>query len=52
VKIGEQSTAERIALPLTGTIDKPNLDWGRLAEDLLKQQLMQRLQEELEALFK
>ncbi len=52
VKIGEQTTAERIILPLIGTIDRPELNWGRLAEEMLKQQLRQRLREELEELLK
>jgi hypothetical protein len=52
VKIGEKTTAERIKLTLVGTIDRPELDWGKLTEDLLKQQLRQRLQEGLEDLLK
>jgi len=47
VKIDEESTAERFPLPLTGTIDNPKLDWGKLAEELLKQQLEEQLQEKL-----
>ena len=45
VKIGERASAERIILPLIGTIDRPELNWGRLTEELLRQQLMQRLNE-------
>jgi len=45
VKIDEQTTANRVILPLVGTIDRPELNWGRLTEELLKQQLMQRLNE-------
>jgi len=52
VKIDEQTTADRIKLPLTGTIDKPKLDWDKLMGEILKQQLRQRLREELEELFK
>jgi len=52
VKIGEKTTAERLILPLIGTIDRPELDWGKLTEELLKQQLRQRLQEGLEELLK
>ncbi len=52
VKINEQTTADRIKLPLTGTIDKPKLDWDKLMGEILKQQLRQRLREELEELFK
>lgn len=52
VKIGEETTAERVKLTLVGTIDRPELDWGKLTEDLLKEQLKQRLQEGLEELLK
>ncbi|MHC4458610.1 MAG: hypothetical protein ACYS0I_16285, partial [Planctomycetota bacterium] len=52
VKIDEESTAERFPLPLTGTIDNPKLDWAKLAEELLRQQLEQQLRKGLEELFK
>ncbi len=52
IRIGEETTAERIILPLTGTLDRPELNWGKLTEELLKQQLRQRLQEGLEELLK
>jgi len=52
VKIGEQTTAERIVLPLTGTIDNPNLDKDKFIEKLIEQQLKQRLRGELEELFR
>ena len=52
VKIGEESNAERFQLPLTGTIDNPQPDWGKLGEWLLKQQLKSgRLGEEIEGIF-
>jgi len=52
VKIGEESNAERFPLPLTGTIDNPQPDWGKLGEWLLKQQLKSgRLGEEIEGIF-
>jgi hypothetical protein len=41
----------RISLPLRGTIDKTELDLGKLLEEQLKQQLRERLREELEGLF-
>jgi len=47
VKVDEATTAERIKLPLIGTIDRPELDWGKLTEELLKQQFRQQLQEKV-----
>ena len=52
VTISEQTPAERVKLALVGTIDRPELNWGKVTEDLLKQQLRQRLQEGLEGLLK
>jgi len=52
VKIGEETTGQRISLALVGTIDRPELDWGKLTEELLKLQLRQRLREGLEELLK
>jgi hypothetical protein len=52
VKVGEIEAGERISLPLRGTIDKPELDLGKLFEEQLKQQLEERLQEALEELLK
>lgn len=51
-RIGKEVEGVRISLPLRGTIDKPELDLGRLLEEQLKQQLKERLREELEGLFK
>ncbi|MBN1391475.1 MAG: hypothetical protein JW947_01580 [Sedimentisphaerales bacterium] len=48
VKVGEKVEGERISLPLKGTVDKPELDLGKLLED----QLMQRLMKELEGVLK
>jgi len=52
VKIDEQTTTDRITLPLTGTIDKPKLDWDKLMEEILKQQLRQKIREGLGDLLK
>lgn len=52
VRIGKEVEGVRISLPLRGTIDKPELDLGKLLEEQLKQQLEERLKEELEGLFK
>jgi len=52
VKIGEQTSNERFTLRLTGTISKPELDWGKLAEGLLKKRLGDEIRKGLEELFK
>jgi len=49
-RIGEK-TEERISLPLTGSIDKPKLDLGKLLEDQLRKRLEEQLQKGLEKLF-
>jgi len=49
-RVGEKSD-ERISLPLTGTINKPELDMGKLLEEQLKKQLEKQLQKGLEKLF-
>lgn len=55
-RVGRETAGERIALPLKGTTDKPELDMGKLLEEQLKQQLEERLKKELqkglEELFK
>ena len=51
IRIGEQN-AGRITLPITGTVDKPELDTGKLLENTLKQELPNLLQKGLEELFK
>ena len=52
VKTGQETAGKRITLSLKGTIDKPEIDFGRLLEDQLKEQLENRLRKELEGLFK
>ncbi|MBW8038418.1 MAG: hypothetical protein FVQ85_00265 [Planctomycetes bacterium] len=50
VRVGEKAD-DRISLSLTGTIDKPELDMGKLFEDQLKKQLEKQLLKGLEKLF-
>jgi len=45
VRVGEEGAGKRISIPLKGTIDKPELDVGKLLELQLKQQLEERLKE-------
>jgi hypothetical protein len=52
VRVGEEESGKRIAIPLKGTIDKPELDLGKLLEMQLRQQLEQELRKGLEGLFK
>ena len=49
-RTGEE-TNERISIPLTGSIDKPELDVGRLLEEQLKKQLEDQLKKGLDKLF-
>jgi hypothetical protein len=51
-RLGGKTTGQRITLPLKGTIDKPELDLGKLLESQLKQQLEDQLRKGLEDLFK
>lgn len=51
-RTGEEPDGERITLVLKGTVDKPELDLGKLLEDQLKKQLESILQEGLEGFFK
>ncbi len=44
-------TDERISIPLTGSIDKPKLDLGRLLEEQLKKQLEEQLKKGLDKIF-
>ncbi|OHB65614.1 MAG: hypothetical protein A2168_04410 [Planctomycetes bacterium RBG_13_50_24] len=46
-----EKTDQRISIPLTGSIDKPKLDVGRLLEEQLKKQLEEQLQKSLDKLF-
>ena len=52
VRIGQEANDQRIKLPLSGTVDKPDLDVGKLLESQLKQQLENQLRKGLEELFK
>ncbi len=47
-RTGKEITGKRITLPLKGTVDKPELDMGKLLEEQLKQKLF----EGLDKLFK
>ena len=51
-RVGQETVGERIALPLKGTIDKPELDLGKLLEQQLRQRLDDELRKGLEGLFK
>ena len=52
VRTGRETSGARITLPLKGTVDKPRLDTGKLAELLLKGQLEEQLRKGLENIFK
>jgi len=52
VRVGEEKSGKRIAIPLKGTIDKPELDLGKLFGEQLRKQLEQQLLKGLEGLFK
>ena len=49
-RVGEK-TDDRISLPLTGSIDNPELDTGKLLEQQLKKQLEDQLKKGLDDLF-
>ncbi|MBL7185712.1 MAG: hypothetical protein ISS70_05250 [Phycisphaerae bacterium] len=51
-RVGRDSRGRRITLPLKGTVDKPELDMGKLLEEQLKGQLEDQLQKALEGLLK
>jgi hypothetical protein len=51
-RVGKKTRGTRVSLPLTGTLDNPQLDLGKLLEQQLKQQLEQKLREGLEELLK
>lgn len=51
-RVDKETVAQRISLPLRGTIDKPVLDLGKLFEEQLRRQLEQELLKGLEGLFK
>jgi len=46
-RVGKETKGRRISLPLRGTIEKPELDLGKLLEEQLKIRLEERLKEEL-----
>ncbi len=48
VRVGEEAEGTRITLPLKGTIDKPELDTGKLLEGQLKEQVKEQLDKQLE----
>jgi len=52
VRIGQEANDQRIKVPLRGTVDKPELDAGKLLESQLRQQLENQLRKGLEELFK
>jgi hypothetical protein len=47
-----ETSGARITLPLKGTVDKPQLDTGKLIELQLKGQLEEQLRKGLENIFK
>jgi len=51
-RVGRDTRGRRITLPLKGTVDKPELDMGKLLEEQLKGQLENQLQKALEDLLK
>jgi hypothetical protein len=51
-RVGRPSGGQRIKVPLRGTIDRPELDVGKLLESQLRQQLENQLRRGLEELFK
>ncbi|MGB2864445.1 MAG: hypothetical protein WBC05_14045 [Sedimentisphaerales bacterium] len=52
VRTGRETSGARITLPLKGTVDKPQLDTGKLIELQLKGQLEEQLRRGLEDIFK
>ena len=51
-RTGRETSGARISLPLKGTVDKPQLDTGKLIELQLKGQLEEQLRRGLEDIFK
>jgi len=51
-RVDKETRGKRITLPLKGTLDKPELDMGKLLEEQLKIQLGDQLRKGLEDLFK
>lgn len=52
IRIGQETSSQRIQVPLKGTVDKPQLDLGKLLESQLRQQLEEQLRKGLEELLK
>jgi len=52
VKLGRETSGSRITLPLKGTVDKPQLDTGKLLELQLKEHGEELLRRGLEDIFK
>ncbi|MEJ2649255.1 MAG: hypothetical protein P8016_12720 [Sedimentisphaerales bacterium] len=50
VRVGQQS-GSRITLPIKGTVDKPQLDLGKLLQNQLQNELENQLRKGLEGLF-
>ncbi len=50
IRVGGEN-ARRITLPITGTVDNPKLDVGKLLENQLKQELEEQLRRGLEDIF-
>ena len=51
VRVDKETVGERISLSLRGTLDKPELDTGKLLEDVLEKELETQLKKVLEGLF-
>lgn len=51
VKTGREA-ANRITLPVGGTIDKPQIDWGKVLQYNLENVLQREIQDQLERIFK
>jgi hypothetical protein len=52
VRVGREARGRRITLPLRGTVDKPEIDMGKLLEEQLKGQIEDQLLKGLEELLK
>jgi len=51
-RVGKEIEGEKITLPLKGTIEKPELDVGKLLQEQLKQQLEEQLRRGLEGILR
>lgn len=52
ITVDDEYSGQRLAISLRGTLDKPELDVGKLLEDQLRQQIEEKLREKLGELFK